>query len=256
MSALIQRAIRVLVGAMATLGCVEYPDYEPLGEGVSGPISGGSPADEVGDTDTGMAAGCDPFADPSEECGAGNTCDPETGECRAATGTTMLSDACASEGAADPCAPGLICREGRCRQPCDPSGDLQDPDAKGSCPSTDTCVLVGDSYGVCLASCSLVEQDCTLSGEACNRAQGVEDIVAACTRNLGIATENEPCASDGDCLAGLLCTPQAQHENTCASMAASCCANICDEQLGCFGLELFCNVLGIPDQMTAGYCGA
>lgn len=250
------RAQRVCALALL-VGCIESPDYEPLGEGASSPVSSGSPLDdEAGDTDSDMAVGCDPFADPTDECGAGNTCDPETGECRAASGTTMLSDTCSSEGLADPCAPGLLCREGRCRQPCDPGGDLSDPAAKGSCPSEDECVLVSETYGICLTRCSLVQQDCTLAFEACNRAEGVDDLVAVCTRNLGSATENEACASDGDCLAGLLCTPQAQHQTTCANMGASCCATICDsDQLGCFGIEQICHVVGIPGQETAGYCG-
>lgn len=259
------RAQRVCALALL-VGCIEYPDYEPLGEGASSPVSSGSPLDdEAGGTDSDMAAGCDPFADPTDECGAGNTCDPETGACRAAIGTTALGEICSNEGLADECAPGLICREGRCRQPCDPSAELSDPDATGICPASDACIVcpakgvcTSDDldWGICLARCSLLEQDCALSGEACNRAQGVDDEFAACTRNLGLGTASQACASDGDCLAGYLCTPESQHEEPCADLAESCCAPICDIDLApCVGLDL-CYVLGILGQETAGYCGS
>jgi hypothetical protein len=244
------------------LACAESPSLGPAPENFTSPIltAGADGGDEIADESTGVdtsdTPGCDPFGDPVDECGTAMDCDPSQQACVPATGTLPLGEACDVEGVGDECSPGLICAEGRCREPCDPSGDLGDPDAPGSCPTTDTCVLVESHWGICLATCSLIEQDCATPGEACNRAEGAQDLVAACTRNPGSAGETEPCASDGDCLAGLLCTPQSQHSVECAEMAVSCCTFVCDADVFlCAGVEPSCYALGIADQPGACYCG-
>lgn len=251
--------------AMASLACVESPSLGPPPDGHTSPIltvGGGDEIDDQSDdpstsVDTSDMPGCDPFTDPSDECGAAMDCDPSQLVCVPANGTLALGETCDVEGVGDPCSPGLLCNEGRCREPCDPFGDLDDPEAPGSCPATETCALVESHWGVCLARCSLILQDCASPGEACNRAQGPAEVVAACTRNPGSGGETEACASDGDCLVGLLCTPQSVHSIACANMAASCCTFVCDaEELPCVGAEPGCYALGIADQSSAGYCGS
>lgn len=243
--------------------CVEHPSLGPPPENHTSPILTVGGGDEFADqddddsSDSSDMVGCDPFANPTDECGFGMDCDPSQLVCVEANGMLPVGEPCDVEGVGDECSPGAICIEGRCREPCDPNGELDDPNAPGSCPTTDTCVLVESNWGVCLEACSLILQDCATAGEACNRGQGALDLVAACTRNPGSAGETEPCASDGDCLQGLLCTPQALHSAECASMAASCCTFICDtDEFLCVGAEPNCYVLGIDDQPSAGYCGS
>jgi hypothetical protein len=258
----------LLLLVFGLLACVESPSLGPAPANFTSPITSGG-ADEIDDqdeqdgqndestsVDTSDLPGCDPFADPSDECGAGMDCDPRQQTCGPASGALALGEVCDVEGVGDPCSPGLICTQGRCRQPCDPTADLADPDAPGSCPITDACVLVESDWGVCLAACSLILQDCVTPGEGCNRADGAEGLVAACTRNPGSGGETEPCASDGDCLIGLLCTPQSMHSIECADSAASCCTFVCDlDELLCVGVEPSCTALDIASQPSAGYCG-
>jgi hypothetical protein len=255
-----RRSISLML-VLGPVACVESPSLGPPPENYTSPILtvGGDEIDDQSDEDANEGSdlpGCDPFVDPAQECGSGMDCDPDTQQCVEAAGNLMLGESCDVEGVGDPCSPGLICSEGRCREPCDPAANLDDPEALGTCATTDTCVLVGDDWGICVSACSLVLQDCEYPGEGCNRAQGSDGVVAACTRKPGSAGENEPCASDGDCLVGLLCTEQALHSTDCASMAASCCTFVCDaEQLPCVGTEPACYALGITGQAGAGYCG-
>ncbi len=259
------RRFKSLLLSLAPLACGQ-PSLGPPPENHTSPIltvGGGdelddqSSADDTNDTaDTNDMPGCDPFVDPEDECGVGMDCDPEFQVCVAATGPLLIGESCDVEGVGDQCAAGLTCAEGRCRSVCNPAGDLLDPEAPGSCPSTDVCTLVESDWGICLRGCSLVGQDCPAAGEACNRAQGAHAIVAACTRNPGSGAEADPCGNDRDCLGGLLCTAAALHTTECNMMAASCCAFICDnELLACAGIEPSCYALGIVDQPNAGYCG-
>ncbi|MFV8749214.1 hypothetical protein ACNOYE_01555 [Nannocystaceae bacterium ST9] len=256
-------ALPVLLGL---LGCVESPSLGPPPENHTSPIltvGGDEQGDQSGDgndtnADSSDFLGCDPFTDdPSDECGVGMACDPSSLICEEALGDLPVDEVCDVEGVGDLCLPGLTCIEGRCREICNPAGNLADPDAEGSCPSADVCVLVESNWGVCLSTCTLTLQDCEAEGEACNRAQGAEGQVAACTSNPGSGGDAEPCARDSDCLAGLICTDQALHSTECASMAASCCTYVCDAgELPCVGIEPTCYAIGLPDQEGAGYCGA
>lgn len=245
-------------------GCVESPSLGPPPDNYTSPIltvGGGEEidtqsGDESTSADTSDLPGCDPFADPADECGNQMDCDPSQQQCMAADGTLALGEACEVEGVGDPCSPGLICAERRCRAVCNPAGELDDPAAPGSCPSGDACVLVESDWGVCLANCSLVAQDCMFVGEGCNRAPGPTGLVAACTYNPGAAGETEPCAADSDCQIGLLCTEESLHTLPCASSAASCCTFVCDNfELPCVATEPACYALGIAGQDTAGFCG-
>ena len=253
-----------LLFGLALTACSASPSLGPPGENHTSPANtlGGGGDDEVadqGDTssaDTNDLPGCNPVTDPTDECGPGMDCEPYSGTCVDASGTLALGEACEVEGMGDLCSAGLICNEGRCRSPCDPYADVLDPNALGLCLTTDVCVVVEADWGVCLKSCSLTLQDCTAAGEACNRAEGNKATVAACTRNPGSAVELDPCSTDGDCLAGSLCTSQSLHASTCANAAASCCASICDSfDVACVGAEISCYALGIAGQETAGYCG-
>lgn len=245
------------------IACMGSPSLGPAPDNYTSPIltvGGGDEIDDQSDdestADTSDLPGCDPFADPADECGPAMDCDPSQLECVAANGSLALGEACDVEGVGDECAPGLICADRRCRTICDPNGELDDPDAPGSCPTSDLCVLVEPDWGVCLTSCSLVSQDCGFPGEGCNRATGATGLVAACTNNPGSAGDTEPCASDRDCQIGLLCTPELEHSIPCTDSAASCCTFVCDDfELACAATEPSCYVLGIPGQANAGYCG-
>jgi hypothetical protein len=225
-------------------------------------VGGGDEIDTQSENDNATATagdmppGCDPFDDPNDQCGPAMDCDPSSLQCVDATGSLELGEACDVEGVGDECAAGLICAERRCRAICNPAGLLDDPDAPGSCPTKEQCVLVESDWGVCLSRCLLVSQDCATAGEGCNRAQGPMGPVAACTYNPGSAGETEPCASDSDCQTGLLCTPGDLHSVPCNNMAASCCTFVCDSlELPCVGTEPGCYSLSIAGQESAGYCG-
>lgn len=242
------------------LACAESPSLGPAPENHTSPILTVGGGDEYNDdstsADTSDLPGCDPFADPDDECGPAMDCDPSQLQCVAASGSLALGDPCDVEGVGDECAPGLTCAERRCRAICNPAGELDDPNAPGSCPTEDRCVLVESDWGVCLTGCSLVSQDCAAAGEGCNRAQGPMGLVAACTYNPGSAGETDPCASDGDCQIGLLCTPADQHSIPCTDAAASCCTFVCDSfELPCVATEPGCYTLSIAGQENAGYCG-
>lgn len=249
------------------IGCNEETSLGPPPSNMTGAVtsSTGRGEDTVG-TDESDTAGtdgadlpsCDPFADPVEECGADQECDPSTLTCVGAVGTGLVDESCSGEG---DCAPGLACDDGRCRALCDLDALDLEPGDPGTCDDGRTCASAveagGDLPGVCLETCSLVDQDCSLPGDGCNRVAGAGfAVAAACTSNPGFALVGEACTTDGDCTPGFLCTPESVHSLGCDNAASDCCATICDlTLLPCFGLESICYTLGIADQPESGFCG-
>lgn len=232
--------------------CSEAPRLDPLPAGETEPIGEiGGGVDEDPESESEADAdmpGCDPFGDPLTECGSASTCDPATRTCIPAPGSVLLGEPCTTRGAAGECAPGLVCAEGRCRAVCDPASE-------GACPSEAICALADRAWGVCLASCFLVAQTCSVPGEACNRVIGPSGVDVACTLNPGLGSEGAGCTIDQDCLPGLLCTDASQHSLGCVDAAGSCCTFACDLlELPCVGLEPVCQPLGIPGQEDAGFC--
>lgn len=191
--------------ALLTIGCGEVETLPPVATSLGGGTqSRGSSAStttsgtDSSDPDTGTAetetgaAGCDPFGDPELECGAMQYCDFETETCVESEGNGAVDAPCVEVGE---CSPGLVCFDGFCTAPCDPF--LDDP----GCEEGLVCTL-GDAPvpGVCLTTCTLIDQDCAISGQACNlEVDGAGDPFAVCTGNPGAGFETDPCETDGDC---------------------------------------------------------
>lgn len=259
------------LGLGTVLGCpAEDPQLgDPPANG-SGPTTmtagagnsaGSGVADDTDtDSDTGvvedMGTGCDPWADPLEECGENAECSFETLECSPTTGTGITGDPCTSE---LDCSPGLVCTGELCAQPCDITLlDEEDPNLPGACADGEVCAAATDPIpGICLTECNLVAQDCAGPSEGCNVVTGPGGLPrAGCTLNLGAAADGDACEFDEDCDIGLLCTEAAVHAVPCPNDAASCCTAICEPiEAPCIGVEGTCFNLNIDGQNTTGYCG-
>ncbi|NVB36791.1 hypothetical protein G6O69_03030 [Pseudenhygromyxa sp. WMMC2535] len=256
----------LIAAALLLTACPEDAPLVPapgdnIGE-LPGPTSGpvtGSASGSGADTDTGdepdLPTNCDPLADPSEECGEGQECDPATLACTQATGQGDLDEACEDE---DDCLAGLACAQGVCSALCDAELVSPEPGSLGACAEDLLCIATDAPLpGLCRAPCSLVDQLCTDVDFSCNRGTVEGAVQAVCTPNPGTGLSADACEVDEDCEQGLLCTPVEEHSVTCNNDAAQCCTEICDALLlPCYGLEPICYALGISGQEDAGYCGA
>lgn len=249
------RALAFAVVLGAGPGCVAEEPLGPPPPNMTGPVTGGSTSLEGGsESETGSGAGpdaCDPLADPLLECGPGQRCDLLTRTCVDASGIGVLDELCETT---DDCNPGLVCREDRCRELCDPTLE-----AHAECSGEQVCTYADAPLpGLCRAPCSLLLDDCEVGTDACKRGLGPDaELLAVCIANPGAGVEGDPCTFDGECNPGFLCTPSELHTLPCFDEAPACCAPICDTlQLLCLGLEPVCYPLGIPGQASVGFCGA
>lgn len=250
--------VSVLLLAVGTWACGPEPtDFGPpppnMTTGAGGQASGSGSGSSAGSETTGagmdMGGGCDPLADPADECGDDMRCDLATLTCVDADGDVDVDGSCAST---DECLPGLACYLGFCADLCDDGSEDDE-----QCEVDELCVsLGGDVPGLCAQSCLLATQNCDTPGQACNRGSQGGELVAVCTGNTGVAEEGEACSFDDDCAPGFLCTPAAAHSVECVGGASACCSVICELGVeGCFGAEMGCVELLIPGQEEAGYCG-
>jgi hypothetical protein len=245
---------RILVAVPWLFCCVsEETPLGPPGKNMTGAVT--STTVDGGETEAGSETGtpddmtgCDPLADPEDECGTGMDCDLDTHICGPALGNGIEGDLCAND---DECGLGLVCSTDRCRGLCDAeTGD--------GCEDAQICAAaVAPIPGVCLDRCQLILNTCTFPGDACKRVLGPNgDLFAACVPNPGFGAPSDACNSDPDCAAGNLCTPAATHTLPCANEAPSCCTPICDNrELPCFGFDPVCYALSLDDQPNTGYCG-
>ena len=239
--------------------CVIDDPLGPPGKNMTGPVTssgagenGSDDEDSESESETGTpgdTGDCDPLADPESECGPAMACDLTSRDCVPAPGAGLEDDLCMDQ---DECSPGLVCVSGRCRQLCD-------ADRGEGCELEQICSSADEPIpGLCLATCELVIGTCPFPDDACKRVlDGEGEVWAACVDNPGNGLAGDPCDDDSECAPGYLCTDATQHTLPCADDASSCCTPVCDTlELPCFGVEPICNVLGIPGQENAGYCGA
>lgn len=248
------RSWLALSACLAISSCSVDRSLGPPGKNMSGPVTTSSTEDSDGsdgETETGSLGdlpGCDPLADPEQECGPEMACDLTHRVCVSATGTGLIDEFCDGD---QQCSPGLICASGRCRQPCDAN-------LEAGCGPEAICSVAPDPIpGLCLPSCVLSLGNCTIPGDACKRVIGFGgQLWAACVENDGVGLTGDACEVDRNCSANHLCTASEFHVLPCTDQAARCCAPICDLlELPCFGLEPVCHPLEIPGQETAGFCG-
>lgn len=191
-------------------------------------------------------AGCDPFlhcgCGGDQKCTAGNV----GLEC-APAGQKQEGDVCAGDGE---CARGTICVPffgvTQCMRFCD---------AAHTCPSGEACyIVVTDRQQparpvaeVCGKTCSLLTQDCAISGLGCYVSEKHCEAERGLCLSSGAGTQGSACARMSDCAAGNLCIDP-------GGPAPPICAKICGRK----GTEPICNVgttcRDLPGHIQTGIC--
>jgi len=225
------------------------------GDGTPGGGDGGIDADPNGPD---AATECPDPAPPPATCDffLGCGCDVGGGEkctiiapnrvCTAA-GTGLGGTPCVSE--AD-CASGATCATYVGARTCMIFCDDAHP-----CPTADLAcyVRIGDGAEppnilatVCGQVCSLLDQDCSLPGQACYTSNSVTEMERGVCVGTGILGQGEACTSSNDCLPGFNCINP-------GSPDPSFCAQFCDRQDN----DPACAVgtcTGLPGHTQTGVC--
>ena len=109
------------------------------------------------------------------------------------------------------------------------------------------CSVKARPWGLCAASCDLLEQNCLVPDEGCYVAVGQPQ----CADVAADAGLYEPCRFANACSPGLTCVPSAQID---ACLSTQCCTEYCTVGVTECPDGLQCLSAGIVGQPAVGVC--
>ena len=148
-----------------------------------------------------------------------------------ADGTVGLDGECTfTVGTGDTCQAGLACDGGTCREVCS--------ETNPNCSNNGSCVAfaIYPDFNLCLASCSVLEQDCEQAGEACY----ITGATSTACAGEGLLTAGDICMFTNDCTGGHGCLGE--------DASSAVCLKLCDTS-GCLDES------GFPNACGCGQCG-
>ena len=197
---------------------------------------------------------CDPVA---QDCAGGARCtlnhDVPTNHlfCESAAGTVTQFNSCTPTQSSDDCVAGTVCLTVSstlrvCRHFC-----YSDSDCNGNICS----VIIGQTAGplhACAQSCSVLQQNCTITGEGCYFGLNASNQGTQQCNSAGTHAEGDTCTIANDCQPGLMClmvTGQTGFHCHRACMATS--TTMCQASSMCASNGLCCP---LANQNGLGYC--
>jgi hypothetical protein len=147
---------------------------------------------------------CNPV---SQDCPSGQRCTLNHAQpvnmlyCEPTAGTATEFQACTPNEASDDCVRGTVCLTtgtNFCRKFCGNDND---------CGNNNTCAIPieGTPLYACAQHCTVLAQDCTLSGEACYLGRNAAGGTTQQCSPEGNLTSGTACSRSNDCQRGLLC---------------------------------------------------
>jgi hypothetical protein len=236
-------------------GCGDSGGGAPDGPGADAAID--APAIDAHGVDTlgpDAFSVCDPVAQDcpgTQRCTLNHNVPTNTLFCESMAGTVADLGACTPNSSSDDCVKGDVCLTVSstlrvCRHFC-----YSDTDCSGNV----CAIIIGQTAGplhACAQSCSVLQQNCTITGEACYLGLNATNQATQQCSSAGTHAEGDTCAIANDCVAGQMClqvTGQSGFHCHRACMATS--TTQCQASSMCANNGLCCPLV---NQNGLGYC--
>lgn len=231
-------AVAVLVSACGPSGSVL--DFDAGGDGGRIDAPDKCPPTPPPVCDVFLSCGCD----PGQKCTSA-----EVGLGCMNAGSNQIGQNCASD---TDCAPGTVCLlyggATTCVQFCDVLHECVSADLACYVGVNDRAVPPNVVATVCGPTCSLLDQDCRIPGQACYPSPDVYPVKEKGTcRPSGTALQGDPCSSSSTCAAGYICVKP-------SGSSATICAKMCDRQDGVPGCGSGTSCGPLSDNTQTGLC--
>ena len=196
---------------------------------------------------------CDPVAQDcpgTERCTLNHNVPTNTLFCETAAGTVADLGSCTPNQSSDDCVKGDVCLTVSstlrvCRHFCNSDTD---------CSGNVCAIIIGQTAGplhACAQSCSVLSQNCTITGEACYLGLNATNQATQQCNNAGTHAEGDVCAIANDCVAGQLCLNVTGQTGFHCHRACTAATNGCAANSGCANNGLCC---ALVNQNGLGYC--